>query len=152
MAILLFDQVKNKLDMFKAEAAVKRAEKQDHKRFREEKTYAAREITVHSKAELNDAVSKQYGTIIVTGNLATQVNLAYKVKHKVAQLDKLPKGATPAILGVVGITETVIVTAIVALTLVLVLALFKNYQLDADFQVVDELGEMNPKLRLKLVK
>lgn len=67
-------------------------------------------------------------------------------------MDKLPKGATPAILGVVGITETVIVTAIVALTLVLVLALFKNYQLDADFQVVDELGEMNPKLRLKLVK
>lgn len=138
--------------MFKAEVAVKRAEKQDHKRLREEKTYAARKITVYSKAELNDAVRKQYGTIIVVGNLATQVNLAYKVKRKVAQLDKLPKGATPTTLGVIGITETVMVTAIVALTLVLVLALFKNYQLDADFQVVDDQGEMNPKLRLKLVK
>lgn len=152
MGLLFFDMLKNKIDMKKAEAAVKKAGKQDNKRFREEHTFAGRQTTVSTKSELQDAVSKRYGTICVVGDLAEHVSRTYKVKHKLALLEKAPPSASAATLGALGITETVIITAIVALTLVLVVALLKNYEVDLDIQGSGERVELQPKIKLKLVK
>ncbi|MEK3719245.1 hypothetical protein [Paenibacillus sp. FSL H8-0034] len=141
--------MKNKMDMKKAEAAVKKAEKQDNKRFRQEQTFTDRQITISTKAELKDAVSKRYGTIIVVGELTKNVGRAYKVKDKLGLLEKSQPNTTQAgSLATLGITETVIITAIIALTVVLVVAMLKNYSVDTDI----EMSETNPKIRLRLNK
>ncbi|WP_165452474.1 hypothetical protein [Paenibacillus thalictri] len=144
--------LRNKVDMKKAEAAVKRAGKQDNKRFRDDRTFAERQITVSTKAELQDAVDKRYGTIIVVGELAENVSQAYRVKDKLAQLEKVPQNATAATLAAVGVSETVIVTAIIALAVVFVVALFRNYDIDSDIQLINEQGDILPKIKLKLVR
>ncbi|AIQ38561.1 hypothetical protein R50345_30475 [Paenibacillus sp. FSL R5-0345] len=146
MAILFFDMLRNKIDMTKAEAAVRRAEKQDNRRFRQALTFSDRQVTVSTKVELEDAVSKRYGTIIIVGELAENVGRAYKVKNKLELLEKDPSVQPQA--GFLGITETVIITAIVALTVILVVAMLKNYSIDTDIEVSDA----NPKIRLKLNK
>ena len=146
MAILFFDMLKNKIDMTKAEAAVRRAEKQDNRRFRQALTFSDRQVTVSTKVELEDAVSKRYGTIIIVGELAENVGRAYKVKNKLGLLEKAPS-VQPQV-GFLGITETVIITAIVALTVVLVVAMLKNYNIDTDIETSD----VSPKIRLKLNK
>ncbi|WP_342476495.1 hypothetical protein NYE24_19725 [Paenibacillus sp. FSL H7-0350] len=152
MAILFFDMLRNKIDMTKAEAAVRRAEKQDNKRFRQTQTFSDRQVTISTKAELEDAVSKRYGTIIVVGDLAKHVSSAYKAKHKLATLEKPPAVVSAGGLAAVGITESVVITAIIALAVILVVALFKNYDIDTDIQITSELGELQPKVKLKLVK
>lgn len=152
MGLLFFDMLRNKVDMKKAEASVKRAEKKDNKRYREEHTFANREVTVSTKTELQDAVEKRYGSIIVSGELDKQVSTAYKVRNKLAGIEKAPKVATEGALAAIGITETVIIVVIVALTVVLVVALLKNYDIDTDVQVTNEQGELVPKVKLKLVK
>ncbi|MEK5257582.1 hypothetical protein CA600_08420 [Paenibacillus sp. VTT E-133280] len=146
MAILFFDMLRNKIDTTKAEAAVRRAEKQDNKRFRQAQTFSDRQITISTKAELEDAVSKRYGNIIVVGELAENVGRAYKVKDKLGLLEKTPT-VQPQV-GFLGITETVIITAIVALTVVLVVAMLKNYSIDTDI----EMSDANPKIKLRLNK
>jgi hypothetical protein len=146
LAILFFDMLKNKIDMTKAEAAVRRAEKQHNKRFRQAQTFSDRQVTISTKAELEDAVSKRYGTIIVIGELAENVGRAYKVKDKLGLLEKAP--SIPPQAGFLGITETVIITAIIALTVVLVVAMLKNYSVDTDV----EMSEVNPKIKLRLNK
>jgi hypothetical protein len=146
LAILFFDMLRNKIDMKKAETAVSKAEKQDNKRFRQEQTFLDRQVTISTKAELQDAVTKRYGTIIVVGELAENVGRAYKVKEKLGLLEKAP--SVPPQAGFLGITETVIITAIIALTVVLVVALLKNYSIDTDI----EMSDINPKIRLKLNK
>jgi len=138
--------LRNKIDMTKAEAAVRRAEKQDNKRFRQDQTFSDRQVTISTKAELEDAVSKRYGTIIVVGELAENVGRAYKVKDRLGSLEKVPSVQPKS--GFLGITETVIITAIVALTVVLVVAMLKNYGVDTDI----EMSETNPKIRLRLIK
>ncbi|WP_342476584.1 hypothetical protein NYE24_21210 [Paenibacillus sp. FSL H7-0350] len=135
MAILFFDMLRNKIDMTKAEAAVRRAE-----------TFSDRQVTLSTKAELEDAVSKRYGTIIVVGELAENVGRAYKVKDKLRLLEKASFVQPQP--GFLGITETVIITAIVALTVVLVVAMLKNYNIDTDIETSD----VSPKIRLKLNK
>ncbi|WP_372814284.1 hypothetical protein [Paenibacillus sp.] len=152
MGILFFDMLRNKVDMKKAEAAVKRAEKQDNQRFREERTFSDREVTVGTKSELQDAIEKRYGSIIVSGELAEHVSMAYKAKNKLASLEKAQTATTAAALATLGITETVIIVAIIALTVVLVVALLKNYDIDTDVEVNNEQGELKPKIKLKLVK
>ncbi|MGU3471891.1 hypothetical protein ACLBWT_12155 [Paenibacillus sp. D51F] len=151
MGILFFDMLRNKVDMKKAEASLKRAEKRDNKRLREERTFVDRQVEVSTKSELQDAVEKRYGSIIVSGELAKHVGMAYKVRHKLAVLEKAP-AMTARGLGAAGITETVIIVAIVALTVVLVVALLKNYDIDTDVQVINEQGELQPKVKLKLIK
>ncbi|MGG1519019.1 hypothetical protein ABE504_26650 [Paenibacillus oryzisoli] len=152
MGLLFFDMLRNKVDMKKAEAAVKRAGKQDNKRFREEHTFADRQITVSTKSELQDAVEKRYGSIIASGDLAEHVSMAYKVKNKLVSLEKAPTPTTAGTLVGTGITETVIIVAIIALTVVLVVALLKNYDIDTDVQVTNEQGELEPKIKLRLKK
>lgn len=152
MGLLFFDKLRNKVDLKKAEAAVKRAEKRDKQRFREERTFANRQITVSTKLELQDAVEKRYGSIIVSGDLAEHISKAYKVRNKLSALEKAPTATTEGALAAVGITETVIIVAIIALTVVLVVALLKNYDIDTDVQVTNEQGELKPKIKLRLVK
>lgn len=138
--------------MQKAEAAVKRAEKRDKQRFREERTFANRQITVSTKSELQDAVEKRYGSITVSGELAEHISKVYKVRNKLSALEKAPTATTVGALAAIGITETVIIVAIIALTVVLVVALLKNYDIDTDVQVTNEQGELKPKIKLRLVK
>ena len=152
MAILFFDMLRNKIDMTKAEAAVRRAEKQDNKRFREEHIFTKRQVTVSTKAELQDAVNKRYGTIWINGDLAKQVNTVFKVRNKLIALEKVKTTTTAGALAAIGITETVYIVAIIALTVVLVVALLKNYDIDTDIQVTNEQGELQPKGKLRLVK
>ncbi|ASA24924.1 hypothetical protein [Paenibacillus donghaensis] len=152
MAILFFDMLKNKIDMTKSEAAVRRAEKQDNKRFRQAQTFSDRQVTISTKAELEDAVSKRYGTIIVVGELAKHVSAGYKAKHKLAALEKAPPVVSAGALVAVGITESIVITAIIALAVILVVALFKNYDIDTDIQITSEQGELQPKLKLKLLR
>ncbi len=152
LAILFFDMLRNKIDTTKAEAAVRRAEKLDNKRFRQAQTFSDRQATISTKAELEDAISKRYGTIIVVGELAKHVSSAYKAKHKLAVLEKTPAVVSAGALAAVGITESVVITAIIALAVILVVALFKNYDIDTDIQITSEQGELQPKVKLKLVK
>lgn len=108
------------------------------------------QITVTTKEELKNAKEKGYQEIIATGDLATDLKKASVIKALgpvaigtlTAALALIPvTGGVSMVLAApvwatVGITDTVVVTAIVTLGLTLVLAIFKEY--DVEFEKTAE--------------